>query len=126
MVIKEKINQLRNLMKKKHLDYYLIPHEDENLLESIPANKERLKWISGFSGSAGAFIVGKNSLDLFVDGRYSVQSKIEMKGVRCKIHNITYSSLLDFIKEIKLLNCKLGIDIKTISIRNYNLLKKHA
>ncbi len=124
MFINEKINHLRNLMKEKNIDYYLIPHDDENLLESIPMNKERLKWISGFSGSAGSLIVGKNNLNLFVDGRYLVQSKMEMKKVKCTIHNISDFSLLDFIKQIKLLDCKIGIDIKTISINNYNLLKK--
>ena len=65
MDINKKIFELRNLMKSKSLDYYLIPHEDENLLEYTPTNKERLKWISGFSGSAGSMLVGLKSLNLF-------------------------------------------------------------
>ena len=42
------ISNLRYVMKKKSLDAYIVPHNDENFSEYVPKNKERLNWISGF------------------------------------------------------------------------------
>ena len=44
----EKINKLKKLFTKYNLDGYLIPKNDEFFGEYIPANKDRLKFISNF------------------------------------------------------------------------------
>ena len=49
--IKNKISLLREEMKKRDLDAFLITHADEYLLESTHKSNQRLKWIIGFSGS---------------------------------------------------------------------------
>lgn len=64
---------LRAEMKKRGVDGYIIPHDDEYQNEYIPAYAERLMWASGFSGSAGAAIVLTDSAVIFVDGRYTLQ-----------------------------------------------------
>ena len=97
MVIQNRINNLRKIMSKEKLDYYLIPHEDESLLEYTSAKMERLKWISGFSGSAGNLLVGKKEINLFVDARYKIQSKNEMIDVKCNIYDIAEKSYYDFL-----------------------------
>lgn len=42
--------------------------------EYVARSEEYLWWISGFSGSAGACIIGKNRALLFTDGRYTIQA----------------------------------------------------
>ena len=76
----EKINKLKKLFKNCDLDGYIVPKNDEFFSEYIPENKDRLKFISNFSGSYGFALVLKNKNYLFVDGRYTLQAKIQSKS----------------------------------------------
>jgi Xaa-Pro aminopeptidase len=73
-----KINQLRNILNQQNCDGYLIPKNDEYFGEYVPKNKDRLKFISGFTGSAGLALILKNKSYLFVDSRYTLQAKAEI------------------------------------------------
>ena len=55
-----KINQLRNILNQETCDAYLIPKNDEYFGEHVPENKDRLKFISGFTGSTGLALIFKN------------------------------------------------------------------
>ena len=59
------------------IDGLLVPHDDEYLNEYTPPQFERLLWLTGFSGSAGAAIVMPDTAILFIDGRYTGQARIE-------------------------------------------------
>ncbi|MEP4052373.1 MAG: aminopeptidase P family protein [Litorimonas sp.] len=65
--------KLRNKMEGAGLDLFLVPHEDEYQNEYLPDCNERLMWVSGFTGSAGAAIIGRENAVMFVDGRYTLQ-----------------------------------------------------
>ena len=94
-------------MKKKSLDGYIVPHHDENFSEYVPKHKERLSWISGFSGSAGTLFITKKELFLFTDGRYILQAKKQTKNLNCKIINVVDCTFLDFLKKIINQNSKI-------------------
>ena len=64
-----RVKALRARLAKMKLDGLIIPREDEFQGEYVPAANERLKWISGFGGSAGTAIVLARKAALFVDGR---------------------------------------------------------
>tara|TARA_A100001011_G_scaffold398858_1_gene504846 strand:+ start:2428 stop:4206 length:1779 start_codon:yes stop_codon:yes gene_type:complete len=113
----QKIEALRALMLKKKIDSYLVSHEDEHLLENSSENFQRLKWLTGFTGSAGYLIVTLNNLYLFVDSRYSIQSKIETKGLKIKIFNVAKLDYEKFIKLNKLKTANIALDCKTISYK---------
>ena len=101
-MIKKRINKLRNQFIKYGIDGYVIPKNDEFFSEY--SNKDRLKFISNFTGSAGYAVILKNKNYLFVDGRYTIQAKIE-SGKNFKI--------LDYKKIINTKifeNKNLGID----------------
>lgn len=70
-----RLTALRAAMKAHDLAAYLVPHADEHQNEYIPAAAERLAWISGFTGSAGLAVVGRERAALFVDGRYTLQAE---------------------------------------------------
>ena len=74
-MINKRLIKLKKLLDLKNLDGYIIPKNDEFFSEYSKQN--RLKIISNFSGSAGFAIILKDKNYLFVDGRYTVQSKIE-------------------------------------------------
>ena len=48
-----------------------MPHADRYQNEYVPPSDERLAWLTGFTGSAGAAIVLADRAALFVDGRYT-------------------------------------------------------
>ena len=73
----EKVNKLKKLLKLFNLDGYIVPKNDEYFGEYIPKHKDRLKFITNFSGSYGFAIILKDSCFLFVDGRYTLQAKIQ-------------------------------------------------
>ena len=74
-MIKARIRKLRDQFEKLKIDGYVIPKNDEFFSEY--SRIDRLKIISNFSGSAGYAIILKKKNYLFVDGRYSLQAKIE-------------------------------------------------
>lgn len=65
--------RLRAELEKQGLDGLIVPHEDEHQNEYLPEANERLAWVSGFTGSAGAAVVMKDRAAIFTDGRYTVQ-----------------------------------------------------
>ena len=101
-MIKIRLKKLRDQFKKYNLDGYVVPKNDEFFSEY--SNKDRLNFISNFKGSAGYAIILKNKNYLFVDGRYTIQAKVE-SGKYFRI--IDYKEILD-TRIFKNLN--LGID----------------
>lgn len=65
--------RLRAELEKQGLDGLIVPHEDEHQNEYLPDANERLAWVSGFTGSAGAAVVMRDRAAIFTDGRYTVQ-----------------------------------------------------
>jgi Xaa-Pro aminopeptidase len=71
---KERLADLRNVMRKHGADWFLVPHSDEHQNEYLPERAERLAFLTGFTGSAGFALVGLETAFLFVDGRYTYQA----------------------------------------------------
>ncbi len=104
----EKVKKLRKLIKLFNLDGYCIPKNDEFFGEYIPKHKDRLRFITNFSGSYGFSIILKNKNFLFVDGRYSLQAKME-SGKKFKVFTLPNQFPFNVIKKNKL---KIGFDPK--------------
>ena len=65
---------LRQAMTEAKVDGFLIPRADAHRGESVPPGDARLAYITGFTGSAGAAIVGTDKAALFIDSRYTLQA----------------------------------------------------
>jgi len=72
--------ELRRELGALGLAGFIIPRADEHQNEYVPANAERLLWLTGFAGSAGIAVVLQDKAALFVDGRYSEQAKTQADG----------------------------------------------
>ena len=70
-----RVTALRTELAKRGLTGFLVPHADCHQSEYLPASEERLAWLTGFTGSAGAAIVLMDRAALFVDGRYTLQAR---------------------------------------------------
>jgi Xaa-Pro aminopeptidase len=64
---------LREWLAANDLDGFIVPRSDEHQGEYVAPGSERLKWLTGFSGSAGVAIVLAKQAYIFVDGRYTLQ-----------------------------------------------------
>lgn len=72
-----RVATLRQWMAKAKLDAVLVPRADAHQGEYVPAEAERLAWLTGFTGSAGLAVVARKFAVLMVDGRYPVQAAAE-------------------------------------------------
>jgi len=70
---KARVAALRQELRSRGLDGFLVPRSDEHQNEYVPKSAERLAWLSGFAGSAGLAIVLLDKAAIFVDGRYTLQ-----------------------------------------------------
>src|SRR4051812_1814827 len=64
---------LRAELRRQNLDGFIVPRADRHQNEYVPPSEERLVWLTGFNGSAGAAIVLGDRAVIFVDGRYQLQ-----------------------------------------------------
>src|SRR5438270_7621749 len=68
-----RVAALRAELKRRGLDGFIVPRADQHQNEYVPPSEERLAWLTGFTGSAGAAIVLAERAAVFVDGRYQLQ-----------------------------------------------------
>ena len=73
-----RVAALRAELAIRGLDGFIVPRADRFQNEYVPPSDERLAWLTGFTGSAGAGIVLKDRAVIFVDGRYVVQAREEV------------------------------------------------
>ena len=76
---------VRAKMAEQGLDGLLVPHEDEHQNEYLPPANDRLAWVSGFTGSAGAGAIMMDRAAVFADGRYTVQVKAQVDAGQFEI-----------------------------------------
>src|SRR5437868_4465176 len=70
-----RLGALRTELAARGLDGFVVPHSDMHQNEYLPANAERLAWLTSFTGSAGAAVVLADKAAIFVDGRYTLQAR---------------------------------------------------
>ncbi len=79
MVIEEKLNALREEMRRDGLDAYIVFGTDPHLSEYVAPRWRDREWISGFTGSAGTVVITADEALLWTDPRYHLQAKRELK-----------------------------------------------
>ena len=115
------MKSLKKLFKRYRIDGYIVPKNDEYFNEYVHSSKDRLKFISNFSGSAGFSVILKNKNYLFVDGRYTIQARYQ-SGKNFKIITIPNKFPKDVIKPNK--KIVLGFDPKLHTEKQLNFLFK--
>ena len=82
------LDALRPLLAERGYDALVVPRADEHLGEYLPAHNERLRWLTGFTGSAGVALVLADSAAIFVDGRYTVQVRRQVDSGAFSLHHL--------------------------------------
>ena len=82
------LHALRPLLAERGYDALVVPRADEHLGEYLPAHNERLRWLTGFTGSAGVALVLPEHAAVFVDGRYTVQVRRQVDSTAFSLHHL--------------------------------------
>jgi Xaa-Pro aminopeptidase len=87
----DRVDKLREQLAKDGLDGFIVPRTDEHQGEFVAPRAERLRWLTGFSGSAGLAIVLKDAAAIFIDGRYTLQVRQQTITETFKPHHLIES-----------------------------------
>lgn len=126
--IPARLQQLRQLLQEQGLDGFWVPSADEHLNEYLPENRKRRQWITGFTGSAGDALIGRDKAWLWVDPRYHEQAEQEVDlGLFTLIKGglPDQPSLMEIIEALGS-GFRLGMDPFTVSVATYRQLKTHT
>jgi Xaa-Pro aminopeptidase len=105
-----RVSQLRAELAKLGLAGFIVPRADEQQNEYVPANAERLRWLTGFAGSAGLAVVLRDLAALFVDGRYTEQVKNEADAAVFEFRRVPEDPPSEWIARQLKPGDKLGYD----------------
>ena len=102
--------RLRAELKRRGLDGFVVPRSDEHQGEYVPPSAQRLAWLTGFTGSAGAAVALMEKAAFFTDGRYTLQASAEVDGKAFALLHITESPPTEWIAAHLPTGAKLGYD----------------
>jgi Xaa-Pro aminopeptidase len=105
-----RVAELRSELKRRRLDGFVVPRSDRQQNEYLPPSEERLAWLTGFTGSAGAAVVLADRAALFVDGRYSVQATTQVDGKIFSIEHLVEHPPEQWLEQNLTKGAKLGYD----------------
>ncbi|ENM5883233.1 aminopeptidase P family protein [Vibrio metoecus] len=106
----QRLANFRDWLQTQQLDAFIVPHEDEYLGEYVPEHNERLHWLTGFTGSAGAAIVATNHAAIFVDGRYTVQVRKQVSPELFEYRHLIEEPYLSWLVQTLPQGSKVGYD----------------
>jgi len=81
------------------IDGFLVPRADEHQGEYVPAGAERLRWLTGFTGSAGVALITRDRAMIFVDGRYTLQVRDQTDGAVFTFEDLVARPPAQWLKE---------------------------
>ena len=100
------------------MDYYVIPTDDFHASEYVGDYFQERKYVSGFTGSAGTLLVGKEFAGLWTDGRYFLQASVELDGSGIELMKMGVEgvpSLVEYLKNNLTKDSVLGFDGRCVS-----------
>ena len=105
-----RLKALREELKRRELDGFIIPISDEHMSEYVGDYAQRLNWLTGFGGSAGFAAVTLDHAAIFVDGRYTVQVRDQVDGNLFEYRSIPGDSLGDWLKQVSAAGATIAYD----------------
>jgi Xaa-Pro aminopeptidase len=121
-----RVRAVRDLMAKAELAALLVGRGDEYIGEYVPPSAERLRWLTGFSGSAGLAIIGRKAAALWTDGRYTVQAAAQLDAATFEIIDSVAQSWMEWLAQKVPAGGAIGYDPRLHSAAFIDALKPDA
>ncbi|KPF63923.1 aminopeptidase P family protein [Porphyrobacter sp. AAP60] len=101
---------LREELKRRGVDGFIIPISDEHMSEYVGDYAQRLRWLTGFGGSAGFAAVTLDHAAIFVDGRYTVQVRDQVDEKLFDYKSVPADTLGGWLAEVCADGAKVAYD----------------
>ena len=127
MTVNERITALRERMKEKKIDAYLVPTDDFHASEYVGEYFKCRKYITGFTGSAGTAVIMQDMAGLWTDGRYFIQAAAQLEGTGIDLFKMGepgVPTIHQFLEEKLGEGMCLGFDGRTISAKEASELSE--
>lgn len=83
--INQRLEKLREVMRREHLSAFIFPSTDAHQSEYVADHWQGRAWISGFNGSAGTAVVTMRSVALWTDSRYFIAAEEQLRGTEFQL-----------------------------------------
>ncbi|WP_076073034.1 aminopeptidase P family protein [Sphingomonas montana] len=106
----DRLRLLRDELAARTLDGFVVPLTDEHMSEYVGAYAQRLAWLTGFQGSAGAAVVLPADAAIFTDGRYTLQVRAQVDGAHWSYQPVPQTSIAGWLSEHAPAGGRIGYD----------------
>ncbi|NFJ51610.1 aminopeptidase P family protein [Clostridium botulinum] len=123
----EKIEKLREIMNKENIDYYVVPSGDFHQSEYVAEHFKSRAYITGFTGSAGTALIGREKGILWTDGRYFIQAEQQLKNSGIELYQMRipgWPTLHEWLMENMKSGETVSFDGRLFSANEYKEFKK--
>lgn len=122
-LIIERLTALREQMKERGIQYYVIPSADFHQSEYVGDYFKARAFISGFTGSAGTVLVTEETALLWTDGRYFLQAGKELEGTSYELMRMGEEgvpTIEEYLEQQMKTGESIGFDGRVISLDQGN------
>lgn len=110
-----RITALRQLMRSRGIDAYLVLSEDYHASEYVGDYFKCRAYLSGFTGSAGTLVITADEAGLWTDGRYFLQAAQQLRGSGITLHKMGEDAAIPTYLQATLKSGQcLGYDGRTV------------
>ena len=116
----ERLKALRELMKQRGIDAYLVPTSDFHESEYVGEYFKCRKFLTGFTGSAGTAVVTADDAGVWTDGRYFVQAAKQLKDSGFQLQKMGQDGVLtikEYLEKVLPAGGVLGFDGRVVNSR---------
>ena len=117
-MIPERLTALREEMKRRNIDIYVVPTADFHESEYVGEHFKARKFITGFTGSAGTAVITLKEAGLWTDGRYFVQAEKQLEGSTVTLYRMAEEgvpAVEEFVKDKLPQGGCIGFDGRTVN-----------
>lgn len=111
--VNQRLEDLREVMRREHLAAFIFPSTDPHQGEYIPDHWKGREFISGFNGSAGTAVVTMTSAALWTDSRYFLAAEEQLRGTEYQLMKLKIAgtpSIAEWIGRECGAGAEVGID----------------
>lgn len=118
MQIIDRIKAFRARMEEENMAAVIVPTADSHASEYLADYFKTRQWLSGFTGSAGTLVVGREEAALFTDGRYFIQAERQLEGTGIGLMRMGVAgvpSVEEYVCQLVKAGESCGVDFAVIS-----------
>ena len=118
MQIVDRLRAFRARMEEENMAVVIVPTADSHASEYLADHFKTRQWLSGFTGSAGTLVVGREEAALFTDGRYFIQAERQIAGTGITLMRMGTAgvpTVEQYVRSLAKAGESCGVDFSVIS-----------